>query len=111
MYEKSQPLQKLLLRQINKKKKKKFARLCESVRVKDRGRARAREIANGREQKLLYPGNDLATPKTTAAAKEIALRQWQQFAALSFKINWLQKMFMFISNNNNYNRQLTKKRK
>lgn len=45
-------------------------------------------MAIAKEQKLLYPGNDLATPTTTApaeeaAAKEIALRrrQWQQFAA------------------------------
>lgn len=58
--------------------------MCMWVRDRD---GNSQRIA--REQKLLYPGNDLATPTTTAApaaAKEIALRQWQQFVAnISFK--------------------------
>lgn len=54
--------------------------MCMWVRDRDGNSQRM-----AREQKLLYPGNDLATP-TTTAAKEIALRQWQQFVAnISFK--------------------------
>lgn len=60
--------------------------------------------AIAREQKLLYPGNDLATPTTTAAAaaKEIALRrQWQQFAAnISFKKNY--RLTIVFVNSNKY---------